>query len=439
MAGFLGMRGTGDWATDQRPLNWREMILYLYPNGMAPLTAMMSKMKTEAVDDPQFHWWTKSLPLQAGAVTGVYTDVALTVAYVSGGTTGDYVYVKMAEALVNEIRVGHQVSLRYTSDYTMEVIGEVHARSANGASSYVKVRLMEDDDNSSSYDLSDCDRILIVGNINAEGVTIPDAVSYDPTKWYNYTQIFRTPLEITGTAMETRLRTNPQTYQELKREALELHSIEMEKAFLFGVPSETTGDNGKPKRSTLGLINAIRGGYTGQGGTAGTVSAYNTESSYAGQTWLQGGEHWLDTQLETIFKYGKREKLAVCGSSALMAINRIVKAGGDYTFTPASGASYGIDIVKWVTPLGSINLLTHPLFSQESTLTKNMVIFEPENLKYRPLRNRDTKFFADGMEKNTGWTRRDGLKEEFLTEAGLEYHHPIGWGYLTNLGDDSTV
>ena len=89
MAGFLGMRGTGDWATDQRPLNWREMILYLYPNGMAPLTAMLSKLKTETTNDPQFHWWTKSLANQAGAVTGVYTDSALSISYVSGGTSGD--------------------------------------------------------------------------------------------------------------------------------------------------------------------------------------------------------------------------------------------------------------------------------------------------------------------------------------------------------------
>uniref|UniRef100_A0A6M3JDD3 Uncharacterized protein n=1 Tax=viral metagenome TaxID=1070528 RepID=A0A6M3JDD3_9ZZZZ len=34
MAGFLGMRGTDDWATDERPLNWRQGILYLYPKSI---------------------------------------------------------------------------------------------------------------------------------------------------------------------------------------------------------------------------------------------------------------------------------------------------------------------------------------------------------------------------------------------------------------------
>ncbi len=61
---FLGMRGTGDWAANERPENWRQGILRLYPNGMAPLTAILSKMKNSSTDDPVFHWWTKSLASQ---------------------------------------------------------------------------------------------------------------------------------------------------------------------------------------------------------------------------------------------------------------------------------------------------------------------------------------------------------------------------------------
>jgi hypothetical protein len=433
--GFVGMRGTGDWVTDQRPLNWRQMILYLFPNGMAPLTAIMSKLGNEKVDDPQFNWWTQNLSLQAGAVAGIFTDINLSTAYVSGGVAGDLLYVQIAADLLTEFRVGHQVILKDVSDPTVDVNAKVVSRLVNGASSYVQVKLLEDDDNSTSHNLSDADYIMINGNINSEGAAMPDAISYDPTKWYNYTQIFRSPLEITRTAMRTTLRTGD-AYQKLKRDALEYHSIEMEKAFLFGVPTETTGDNGKPERTTLGIIPAIKGGYTGHGGAAGTVSDYTTDTAYAGQTWLQGGEDWLDSQLEVMFRYGKREKLAFCGSGALMALNKIVKNGGDFSFN-ATTTSYGIKIVNWVTPLGSINLMTHPLFSQEPTLRNHMVIFEPENTKFRFID--DTTFFDDKMQKNNGWTRRDGVKEEYLTEAGLEYHHPIGWGYLTNLGEDNTL
>ena len=49
--------------------SWRAGIAKLYPNGTAPLTAMLSKMKSEKVDDAEFNWWTKALPLQGGTVT----------------------------------------------------------------------------------------------------------------------------------------------------------------------------------------------------------------------------------------------------------------------------------------------------------------------------------------------------------------------------------
>jgi len=47
---FLGMRGNGDWVDGQRPKNWRQQILKLYPNGQAPLTAMLSMMSSSRVD-----------------------------------------------------------------------------------------------------------------------------------------------------------------------------------------------------------------------------------------------------------------------------------------------------------------------------------------------------------------------------------------------------
>ena len=52
---FMGMRGTGDWATDERPKNWRQGILFLYPTGSAPLTGLLSKMGEEVVTDPEFN------------------------------------------------------------------------------------------------------------------------------------------------------------------------------------------------------------------------------------------------------------------------------------------------------------------------------------------------------------------------------------------------
>lgn len=435
MAGFLGMRGTGDWVTDQRPKSWREGILYLYPNGQAPLTAIMSKMKSEVVTDPQYYWWTKTLPTQRATITGVYTNASLVTAYVSGGVAGVTVYLKMSAAEVSHFRIGHQVLMRDASDYTNDHVGKVIARAANGASSYIGVRLLEADDNGTATTIANADVALIVGNINAEGASIPGAVAYDPSKLYNYTQILRTSLSITRTARLTKLRTGD-AYKEAKREALELHSIEMEKAFLFGIATEGTGDNGKPERTTDGILNMIRTN------AAANVDNFSTNSTYAGKGWLDagGGEDWLNNFLEVMFRYGRQEKLCFCGSGALLGLNRLAQSGGHYEITPQTKA-YGMNFNQWITPFGTIFLKTHPLFSMEATLRNSILIMEPEELSYRYIT--DTMFFGEGSGKESSQgnnaNRIDGTVEEYLTECGLELHHPSVFGWLSGFGVNSTV
>lgn len=57
MPAVLGLRGSGSFSADERPKNWREMLLYLFPNGEAPLTAVLSLLKSEGTDDPEFNYW----------------------------------------------------------------------------------------------------------------------------------------------------------------------------------------------------------------------------------------------------------------------------------------------------------------------------------------------------------------------------------------------
>lgn len=440
-AGFLGMRGTGDWVTDQRPKNWRETILYLYPNGQVPLTAILSKMDEEVTDDPEFNWWTQKLPEQAGAVTGVYTDSGLSSAYVSGGAAAATLYIKMAEATASEFRIGHQVLLRDASDYRVDVNAKVTARTLNGASSYLTVKLLEADDNSPDNDLSNCDRIMVIGNINPEGGEMPDAIAYDPVKYYNYTQIWRTPLSITRTARKTRLRTG-EAYKKMKKEALEIHGIEMEKSFIWGIPTEGTGANGKPERTTGGIINFIKAN------AAANVNDFTLNTSYTGKDWTDvgGGEEWLDAYLEQLFRFGAAEKLGLCGSGALLGLSKLAKAGAHITMTMKE-TSYGLKIVEWVTPFGTINLKLHPLMSQEPTTRNSLILLEPSNLKYRYIT--DTTFYgmAESGNQSPGGVaaagasgaRRDATDEEYLTEAGLELHHPDVFMYLNGLGQDNNL
>lgn len=423
---FLGMRGNGDWVADQRPKNWREQILYLYPNGMTPLTAILSMMGSESTDDPEFNWWTQTFSTSRGTITGRYTDAALATAYTSGGVAGDTLFIKMSAADAGLFRDGHQVLLRDASDYTVDCNAKVMDVVINGASSYLAVKLLEADDNSSAGDISDADTIMAIGNINPEGGTTPPPLAKDPTKFYNYTQIFRDSLSMTRTAKKTRLRTGDQ-YQKAKKEALEQHSIAMELAFLHGVATENTGANGKIERTTMGLIPWI----TANAPT--NISDYSTadsgyDNAYNGLAWTAagGGETWLNEMLERIFRYGSGEKLALCGSGALLGIQRLAATGGTVQLAPGQ-KTYGMDVRTWITPFGTLHLKTAPLFSFETTTRNSMVILEPKNLSYRYLD--DTKFLQNRQANGT-----DGSLDEYLTECGLEMHHPATCGILHGVG-----
>ena len=422
---FLGMRGNDDWADDQRPKNYRDTILYLYPNGDVPLTALLSKIKSESVDDPEFNWWEKGLPTQSGTVSSVYTtaDVSTT-EYTTGGAVGDVLYCKVTAAVATYFRVGHQVLLRNSANYADDTNAKVVSVVQNGASSVIGVKLIQADPTTTG--IADCNTIMIIGNINAEGAAMPDAIAYDPTKYTNYTQIWRTPLEITRTARKTKLRTGDQ-YKEAKREALLIHGIEMEKSLIFGYGLETTGSNGKPERTTWGLVPFLSA-------NSGLTDDFTSNTDYTDTSWLASGEDWLDEQLATVFKYGGDKRMAFCGYGTVLGINKLVKEYGNFDFKPTT-IGYGISVMQWTTPFGTIYLKRHPLFSYETTNQNSMVIFDPDDLKYRFID--DTQFFDDPAKKNTGWTRRDGTKEEFLTEAGLEFHHSEKTAYLNGFNTDN--
>ena len=157
---------------------------------------------------------------------------------------------------------------------------------------------------------------------------------------------------------------------------------------------------------------------------------------------MQGGESWLNTQLETIFRNGGSEKIAFCGSGFLKAINDLALNGAHINITPES-VSYGIKVRQWLTPYGTLFLKLHPLFSHETTNRSSAVIVEPRLLTFRYID--DTMFFGEeNMMKNNrssagSGKRMDGTEEEYLTEAGLEYHHPEAFGYLFGVGVTNTA
>lgn len=430
---FVGMRATGDVASDEDPGVWRKGILRLWPNGMMPITAMTAMMKSEKVAGPHYHWWTKGLPAQRATLQGdgVCTDAACGVAYTAGDdqAAGTTVYCKITLAAAKEFKEGHQVLIRDADDYTSDINAKITGILAMDATyASVACKLLEAD-GTGTNDLSTCDTLLVIGNINPQGGTRPEAIGIAPYELDNYTQIFRDSLDLTRTAMETTLRTED-LYPAAKKDTLLLHGMAMEKAFIWGVGSVGTGSNGKPETTTSGLLYWVD--------TYGVVQDYVTDAdvAFAGKTWLEGGERWIDEHLEEMFRYGSQERLALCGSGALLGIQRLVKELGMYTISKETKA-YGIKVLEWETPFGTISFKTHPMFSYEATNRHTVICIEPANLSYRYVT--DTRFAADTRYGKGGGIGKDGKDEDFLTECGLEIKLPETTAHFEGVGKDNTV
>ena len=413
----LGMRGTGNFTSVERPQNFRQAIGLLYPNGDAPLTAFLSRMKEESTDDPQFHWFEKGLPLQSANVIGAATtNPPASGDDIGTASTADvYLLVKPTGASSNDASIfkpGHIVR-NQTSGENLLVLA------VDTTNNTIKCRRDIGNVNATNPaitgDASAGDEIVIVGSGFAEGAAIGTAIGYAPTRYYNYTQIFRTPLFLTRTARKTRLRTDDSgPYREAKREAGQLHALEMEKAFLYGEREEITSlsgaatpndvtSSGQPLRLTRGMVNWL------PAATTSSVSVHTNLTSYNSGALT---ETIWESFLEQVFRYGSKEKLAFCGSTALMALNAMAKNKGVINLSPGERV-YGFKLMECVTPFGTLMLYNHPLLTENSTWRKDLFVIDLDKIRYRYID--DTQFL-----KNRQSPGDDCTKDEYLTECGLE-------------------
>jgi hypothetical protein len=393
MATILGLRDTSTFTAD-RFENWRRVILYLYPNGKAPLTALLSLTEPEETNDPHYNWYQKPLPNQRSVLSQAFLSTDMV--------------IKVANAVY---RQGHVVLDELTGE-----IMEVTMVDSTG----LNLSVIRGNWGAAAASSGASDPITVIGNVNAEGGFVPQSLSIDPTPFKNYTQIFRTPLELTGTSMNTALkydRTGP--YKEELREKLAFHSIEMEKSFLFGKLAEYNDpQSGKLKRTTQGIIGYLPAGYQV---TPANASGLVTQAEWSG---------WL----ELVFRYVSNqanEKLMLVGSGMLNALNTMALQIGKME-TVAGDEAFGMALTRWYTPFGTVYLRTHPLFTQHPVWRYNGLILDIHNLVYRHVIGRDTQRLINRQAND-----QDARIDEFLTESGLEVHH-FGLGLSTGSADQGT-
>lgn len=279
--------------------------------------------------------------------------------------------------------------------------------------------------------LADNDVCIVIAPASGEGTVAREAFSDDLEVVYNSTQIFKTPVEVTGTLYEAALRGYSNELARLRNEKSKEHKMQMSKKYLYGVRPYGSGmsslagtdyssldsfsnvlldADGNKIRMTMGLIPAIYkyGSSTGDSQNIFTVA----KNSYT------YGDFTRDA--EKVFQYLPTSgvKRAACGQGALSYWS-ILSGGEGFMKTnkwkvelgPWTQDSLGFDIRTLVTPHGRVELFYDPALRGQ--YANSMVIYDPEHLQR--VVYREAKYQTNIKTDNA----YDGIKDQFMNDEGL--------------------
>lgn len=400
MSGIAGLRGTGDWGTDERPKNFREGILRFNPNGTAPIFALSSKAGKKSVDDPEFAWWCEGnvlirLQVNGASAAGdsvITVDSADPTSTTLGANLGTATNLKPGDILLVE-PTSDNATFNHELVEVDSVLSDTQFTARRGAGG------------TTAATIADNVFLTVIGSAYAEGTGVPRAVSRNPIKFSNFIQIFKDTYELTGTADVTRTRTN-NNYSEDKKRKMYKHSSDIEWSMMFGRSSETTGDNGKPKRFMAGVRSILPSANVTVFTSAVTPSA------------------WLDA-IAPVFQFDTGAgdtRMVFAGNQALIELSKIFADEVIFNVTNTVKV-YGMDFQEFNMPNGRVLLKSHPLLSQHSLYKKSAFVLDFDAIKYVTQKGR-----PDGKATDDVQTKDEDVRRGFIqSDASLM----VDYGGLT--------
>lgn len=391
MAAIQGLRGTGEFTSDFRPKNYRELFTLLEPNGNAPLNAMLAMGSSEPTDDPEYKNFRDELPERKLKVNGAVASTSTTSVTIDASDDNKFA---INGAIVVNSETGEVMHV--TADTTATTL--TVARNIGGT----------------SHQIADNADLFIAGFAAQEGGTSPTAISFDATVSSNFTQIFRTAFAVTNTMQSTYLRTGDKL-DEAMTKALKLHMSDIERAMFFGQKHEANGSTAQPTRYTGGLLNSL----------SNVVDITTDYASYGGSGAGTMTEEGFDSLLiSTVFKFGSKQKIAFVGENVA---NHLQQYGKDRWQPTAMEGAYGVNLTRYNTFAGDLMVHLHPQFRQIPGMDNAMIIVDFPYLKYRHLDGRDTALYENRQGNGV-----DGVIHEYLTECGLELLQDKTHVYIKN-------
>lgn len=387
MAIIAAHESTANVPASRRVRDVQRGIAYVDPDEN-PLIAITRGAKdgSKSCYNSKFEWIEKDmLPPRWDQVNGAATTGEVTVTVDNGGyfTVGDLV------------KVG--------------TTGEVLLVTAIVTNALTVTRSWGDSSGTGAATIGDNVDVRIIGNAIAEGAAVGSPRSTEETYPYNFTQIFRTEFGATRTQSVSENYTGRDRVREAKEKAIE-HAVDIEAAFIWGERQEDTATTSAPRRSTGGLLYYL---------------TQNAKSSVATLT-----EPELEDWAQDLFAHtgGKNTRLLLASGTVVSALNQI--AGARQQVAPKAD-TFGVHITRWVTAHGDFLIAKHRLLVDGTNgdgYDGHAIAVDPSRLKYRYLRESDTKLLKDRQAPGD-----DKYTDEYLTECGLQVENPAYHGVMSGV------
>jgi hypothetical protein len=369
-----GAIDTNNTSSTLAKIDMAERILLLQPSAN-PLTVFTKNLSKKAAHNTKFQWAEDDLEDRFDATTNTALVGATSIPVAKDIWSPDDLIYNTRTAELMRVTAG--LSGGFIT--VVRGVGSTAAAINNGD------ELMKAGASSMEHDLSRVSR------------------SYNPSIVANYTQIFKRTMEISESERHSDwvVEDDEEDYQRGKK-GIE-HARDIEHSFIVGHPNlDTTGAH--PRRVTGGALHYIATNQTAVGGTMSEATFFAA---------LRPG-----MRFGSVGSSGAREKLGLASPLVVDVLNGYPR--GKVQVTDQGRTVYGVKVVDFISPHGTLHVATHWVLGDSTKFAGTLIGLDTDQLKYRFLANRkgsrDTAYYPNRQEND-----RDGVKGEFITEAGLQF------------------
>ena len=425
------LAASGVLYTDRRDFYIDPQVVKELWTDVAPFTTVMSNKETRQTNDPVFKMfehrnpWVKQKFVVNGTTTSLKDpDVADDGTILSAAITIDGISGLNSE--INGSWLGLVCEVWNAAETVRNAV--VMVTDATSTTTLKVKTLWTADD--AAYTTVDDDIFHVIGNAQGEGEESPDAWGDELKVVWNSCQIFKTPLEITGTLLQASLRGESSELARLRLQKNQEHKMQKEKAFLYGVRGNTAAAGGTNLSSAetfndFGLTSdtSIDGKVRTTYGIVSAIQAYGASSGDDQSIFTVGSSYkygdFVD-DMEKVFQYVPTSgvKRAFCGAGALGYWSKMAGSEG---FAGGSGWTVNLSDMKrdtlgfnykvLETPHGILQLIPTPALRGPNN--KYMLVIDEDNMFHSQYRS---PMYQTNIKTNNAY---DGVKDQYFSDEGI--------------------